>query len=75
MGSKMAVSDDFEQLADLVHTNKQQQRSSSLSLSLKDRIVTYLNKPDVNEQREICRRLGCDCKFPPGGSSCGCECD
>lgn len=74
MGSKMAVSDDFEQLADLVHTNKQQQRSLSLSLSLKDRIVTYLNNPDVNEQREICGRLGCGCKFPPGDSSCGCEC-
>ena len=72
MGSKRAMGDDIEQLADLVYTDKRQQLSYS---DLKPEIAAYLNYPDPTAQRarDICTKLRCHCgngKTQP----CNCRC-
>ncbi|KAM7434108.1 hypothetical protein ABFA07_015767 [Porites harrisoni] len=71
MGSKRAVGDDIEQLADLVRTNKQ--RRTSFANKAKQ-IVKYVNSNEPKKAvRMICIYLGCTCDFGPE-DGCGCSC-
>ena len=59
MGSKRAMGDDIEQLADLVYTDKRKQLCNSVR---KNKIVEYLNlDPSTQTARNKCRALGCHC--------------
>ena len=71
MGSKRAVGDEIEQLADLVRTNKQ--RRTSFANEAK-KIVKLVNSNEPKTAvRMICRYLGCSCQFGPE-DPCNCLC-
>lgn len=61
VGSKRAMDDDSEQLADVVYTDKRKQH---FNRAVKDKIVTYLNgeHPCSKKVRDICIELGCHCR-------------
>lgn len=73
MGSKRAMGDDIEQLADVVYTDKRQQ---PLTLDQKKNIAAYLNNEDrcARKIRDICIVLGCYCSAGRG-HPCNCTCD
>ena len=69
MGSKRAMGDDIEQLADLVYTDKRQEPCLP-----KTEIVKYLNiDPTEQRARHICNDLDCLCGNGQG-ESCDCKC-
>ena len=76
MGSKMAVGDDFEQLADLVPKHKRHQSTFNVTFDQRTKIVKYLNDHDQGEKvaRDICIDLWCKCAHDDGGS-CVCKCN
>lgn len=65
VGSKRAMGDDSEQLADLVYTDKRKQHSKRAN------IVTALNAQTscAEKIRNICIDLGCHCR---SSKSCNC---
>lgn len=73
MGSKRAMGDDIEQLADVVYTDKRQQ---PLTLAQKKNIAAYLNNKDRSAQktRDICYYLHCYCSAGRR-HPCNCTCD
>lgn len=72
MGSKRAMGDDIEQLADVVYTDKRQQ---PFTLAQKKDIAAYLNNEDrcAQKTRDICNYLSCYCSAGRG-HPCNCTC-
>lgn len=74
MGSKRAMGDDIEQLADLVHTDKREKPCNSVR---KNELVAYLNlDPSTEKGRKKCHLLSsgplrCYCK---GARDAPCDC-
>lgn len=68
MGSKRAVGDDIEEMADSVHTYK---RSKPCHPDIKANIVAYLNG-DKSKARDLCSSIGCACSLTAYTASEGC---
>lgn len=64
MGSKRAMGEDIEQLADLVYTDKRQQ--GCYSVLINELVAYWKMDPKTQQARNKCNRLGC------GAVSCGC---
>lgn len=61
IGSKRAVGDEIEQMADIVHTDERRKLPSCRGLV--ENIVRYLNdQSDTGLARTICSGLGCGCE-------------
>ena len=74
MGSKRAMGDDIEQLADLVYTDK---RKKPCNLVLKNGISAYLKlNPRTEKARTKCYDLSCNALscFCPNGKKQPCDC-
>ena len=70
MGSKRAMGDDIEQLADLVYTDKRGKPCNSVQ---KNELVAYLNMdPKTPTARNKCRALKCHCRSSRGPCNCRC---
>ena len=76
MGSKRAMGDDIEQLADLVHTDKREKPCNSVR---KNELVAYLNlDPSTEKGKKKCYELSslsieCYCKGDRE-TPCNCTC-
>ena len=73
MGSKRAVGDDIEEMADSVHTYK---RSKPCRPDIQKKIAAYLNgNKSKAETRDLCSSIGCACTYTghSAGEGCG-EC-
>lgn len=68
MGSKRALGDDIEQMADSVHTDKKRQASYE---DLQAKIIAYLNKKDDAKERDLCKSVGCVCSIMETNRPCG----
>lgn len=71
MGSKRAVGDDIEEMADSVHTYK---RSKPCRTDIQAEIVAYLNGGKSKEEtRNLCSIIGCACSRTGHfqGNGCG----
>lgn len=70
MGSKRAVGDDIEEMADSVHTYK---RSKPCRPHIQAKIVAYLNGDrSVAKERELCSIIGCACSYTGYDERHGC---
>lgn len=70
MGSKRAMGDDIEQLADLVYTDKREKLCNSVR---KNELAAYLNMdPTTDIARKKCNDLNCQCGSISGHCHCAC---
>ena len=64
------MSDDTEQMADLVHTHKRQQPCYSNHI-LEGKVRAYLKKKDDAKERDLCESVGCACSRISRSGPCG----
>lgn len=71
MGSKRALGDDIEQMADSVHRDKRRKASYA---DLQVKIIAYLNNKNIAKERDLCKSVGCICTVRRTDKPCGiCE--